>query len=106
MGNFLEQALTHLCPAVVQHDGTVLVNVDQSARLVQVSQGKGDAEFHGAKGDATFQDRRVRIPRRDLRLAVFVVRRFEQPFRHGVEEKIFDLHPIGRGVRLWPMGFG
>jgi hypothetical protein len=54
--HLLEQALAHLGAAMVHVDGTVLVDMHQCTRLVQMRQREGDPEFHRRDGDAALQN--------------------------------------------------
>ena len=62
LGHLLEQPLSHFGAAVVQVDGAVLVHMHQCARLVEVGEGEGDAEFHRRQGDPAFEDRILCVP--------------------------------------------
>ena len=52
LGYFGIETLAHFGSAVVQHNRSVVINMDQRARLVIPRCGKGDAEFDGGKGNS------------------------------------------------------
>ena len=54
LGDFLEQALTHLGAAVVQVNRAVLIDMHQGTGLVQVREREGNAEFHRGQSNAAF----------------------------------------------------
>src|SRR5205823_565779 len=67
-----EQALSHLGPAVVQHQRAVGKDVEQATGLVQVCCGERDAELDGSERNAALQYRAAGVERAD-RLAPRVV---------------------------------
>ena len=53
-GHFGVEALAHFATSVGEQDGSIVVDVDEGACLIEVQGGKGDAELGGDNGEAAF----------------------------------------------------
>src|SRR5204862_1896279 len=84
-----EQALSHLGPAVVQHQRAVGKDVEQATGLVQVCCGERDAELDGSERDAALQYRAAGVERAD-RLAPRVVVGALFELRYDVVDHVID----------------
>ena len=98
--DFRMQPLPHLGATVVQMDRPVGIDMHQSARLVKMSQGERNPEFHRRQGDPPFQHRIHRIPFRHPRPPRVVVAACGQPVGHRTQTEVSDRLPVVRPPRL------
>ena len=84
-----EQALSHLGPAVIQHQRAVRIDMQQAAGLVQVRGGERDAELDRGERDAALEHRTVGVEGAD-RLAPRVIVGALLELPHDVVDDVVD----------------
>ena len=95
-----KQPLSHLGAAMVHVDRSILVDMHQGPRLIEMREREGNPELHRRQRQSAFQHRVGRVPIRHGLPPPFIRARLRQPVGHGVENEILDLHPVRRGLFL------
>src|SRR6202035_5620635 len=85
---FLKQALAHFGAAMIEMNRTILVDMNQSAGLIEDGEREGNAELHRRQRDPALEDRRRGVEFRDFAPAAAVIRGplqlLDQPLDHVV----------------------
>ena len=94
------QALAHFGAAVVHAHAAVGVDRDHRTRLVELRGGEADAELDRRERQAFFDHAVLGIPVCDGLAACTVVAALGQLRHQRVQDVVFDLHAVRRGVAL------
>ena len=85
---------------MVQMHRSVLINMDQCARLIKEGRGKGNTELDWRNRNTALDHRALRIERVDFLAALAIVARCQNIVRQFRKDVILDRHVIGRRVAV------
>src|SRR5882724_5025358 len=94
------ESLTHLRAAVIQQHGSIGVDLQQGAGLIEVGRGERDTEFHRSQCESTFDDGIARIPLRDGCPAIAIRALGLQLIYDVMNDVVFDRLPVVRYISM------